>query len=144
MSLFKNDASVAVQSFLGRSVYSREPSLLKRLVVSDHLRNALGGEEDDGHAVAIEASHDVLIWLSGDWTDMRLEVGGVAHYCNKHSIQHKIGIHQNNYPIREGFRLTYCQSTLCPHRLHFLPTRQIVVAYIHRSIPLQAQSAHYH
>lgn len=61
MGLVENDISVAVQSFLGRSVYSREPGLLKRLVVSDHLRNSFGGKEDDGHAVAIEAGHDVLI-----------------------------------------------------------------------------------
>ena len=81
MRLIDNHVCIAAQSFRTRPVHPRQSGLLKRLAVSDHVGDSLGGEEDDGHAVAVEAGEDVPIWLVGDWTDVRLEVGRVAHYC---------------------------------------------------------------
>ena len=81
MRLIDNHVCIAAQSFLRGPVHPRQSCLLKRLAVSDHVGDSLGGEEDYGHAVAVEAGEDVPIWLVGDWTDVRLEVGRVAHYC---------------------------------------------------------------
>ena len=78
--LIDNHVRIAAQSFLRRPVHPRQSGLLIRLAVSDHIGDSLGGEVDDGHAVAVEAGEDVLIWLVGDRTDVRLEVGCVAHY----------------------------------------------------------------
>ena len=80
LSLSGDEILRAEQSFLGRSVHSRQPRLLKRLAVPDHLGNTLGGEEDDGHTVPVEAGQDVLIGPVRDRANVRLEISGVAHY----------------------------------------------------------------
>ena len=79
--LIDNAVRLAAQPLLRRPVHPRQSRLLPRLAVSDHVCDPLGGEEDDGHAVAVEAGEDVLVWLVGDGPDVRLEVGRVAHYC---------------------------------------------------------------
>ncbi len=52
-------------------------------VSSNHICDALGREENNGHAMPVETGQDILVGFLGDRTDVRLEVGGVAHYCGK-------------------------------------------------------------
>ena len=83
----QHDVLFAAQSFISRFVHSREPGLLKRLVVPDHLCDTLGGEEDHGHTVSVEACQDVLIGPFGDRADMRLAIRCVAHYYRNKEIR---------------------------------------------------------
>ena len=112
--LIDNAVRLAAQSFLRRPVHPRQSRLLKRLAASDHVCDCLGGEEDDGHAVAVEAGEDVRVWFVGDRPDVRLEVGRVAHYCGgKHLVGFEKGLCVNCYRDRRighlgGFRLTAC------------------------------------
>ena len=78
MSLIEDDVLVAMQSSLCMFVLSRKPSLLKRLVLTYHLRITFRSEEDDGHTVPVEACQDILIWPFGNWADMRLEISVAA------------------------------------------------------------------
>lgn len=54
--LLYENVLIAAQSFLRRLVHPREPCLLRRrLVVSDHLCQTLGGEEDYRDVVSDES-----------------------------------------------------------------------------------------
>ena len=112
--LIDNAGCLAAQPLLRRPVHPRQSRLLPRLAVSDHVCDPLGGEEDDGHAVAVEAGEDVPVWLVGDGADVRLEVGRVAHYCGgRRLVGCEKGLCVNCYCDRRigalgGFRLTSC------------------------------------
>lgn len=56
----------------------RDPRRPKRRALAYHLGDALCGEVDLGHAVAVEAGEDVLARFGGDGAGVGHEVGGVA------------------------------------------------------------------
>lgn len=93
------------------------PCLLELPPLLNHLRQSLGGQQNNRHSMAIKPSTDILAGFIGNFADMRMRVGRVAHNC--HQSQHK-SFPQHNIADTKGPKDGIL--TTCPNLLHVRPT----------------------